>query len=59
MSGVAAQIRSAAARKPFPSDWEVLVRVAVRGALPVETSIVAIRPALSVPPPAPERPSVR
>lgn len=57
MSGVAAQIRSAAAGKPFPPDWEVLVRVAVRGGIPVDTSIVAIRPALSVPLPTPGRSS--
>ncbi|HWR51951.1 MAG TPA: hypothetical protein VN428_12635 [Bryobacteraceae bacterium] len=55
MTGVAAQIRSAAAGKPFSSDWEVLVRIAVRGGLPVETSVVAVRPAPSVPAPATQR----
>lgn len=39
------RIRATAAGKSFPSDWELLIRVAVRDGLPVETSAVAFRPA--------------
>jgi hypothetical protein len=39
------RIRSAAPGRPFPTNWEVLVQVNVRDALPVETLAVALRPA--------------
>ena len=31
--------------KPFPSDWEAVIRIDVRDALPVETALVTVRPA--------------
>jgi hypothetical protein len=34
--------------KPFPSDWEVLVKINVRDGLPLDTSAVAVRPAPAV-----------
>ncbi len=45
MRGIRDRIRAAAPDKPFPSDWEVLLRVSSRDALPVETTAVAVRPA--------------
>ncbi len=45
MRGIRDRIRAAAPDRPFPSDWEVLLRVASRDALPVETAAVAVRPA--------------
>ncbi|SRR5579872_1768799 len=39
------RIRAAAPGKPFPVNWEILVQVNVRDALPVETSAIALRPA--------------
>jgi len=44
MKSVYNRMRAAAAGKPFPTNWEVLVQVNVRDALPVETSAVAVRP---------------
>jgi hypothetical protein len=44
MRSVYNRIRSAAPGRPFPANWEVLVQVNVRDALPVETSAVALRP---------------
>lgn len=43
--GIRGRIRAAAPDKPFPSDWEVLLRVSSRDALPVETTAVAVLPA--------------
>jgi len=45
MKAVYNRIRSAASGKPFPANWEVLVQMNVRDALPVETSAIALRPA--------------
>jgi hypothetical protein len=45
MAPVHKSIRAAAPGKAFPSDWEVLLRIAVRDNLPVATSAVAVRPA--------------
>jgi len=45
MAAVHKSIRAAAPGKAFPSDWEVLLRIAVRDNLPVATSAVAVRPA--------------
>ncbi len=45
MKSVYNRIRGVAPGKPFPKNWEVLVQVNVRDALPVETSAIAIRPA--------------
>jgi len=45
MKAVYNRIRSAAPGKPFPANWELLVQVNVRDALPVETSAIALRPA--------------
>ncbi len=39
------RIRSAVPGKRFPSDWEMLIRIAVRDGVPLETSAVAVRPA--------------
>jgi hypothetical protein len=47
MRSVYDRVRMAAAGKPFPSNWEVLIKVAVRDSLPVETSAIAFRPAVA------------
>ncbi|HLN04339.1 MAG TPA: hypothetical protein VK335_33940 [Bryobacteraceae bacterium] len=39
------RMRAAAPGKPFPANWEILVQVNVRDALPVESSAIALRPA--------------
>jgi len=44
MRAVHSRIRAAAPGQPFPANWEVLIRVNVRDALPVETSAIALRP---------------
>jgi hypothetical protein len=44
MAAVHKSIRAAAPGKVFPSDWEVLLRIAVRDNLPVAASVVAVRP---------------
>ncbi len=44
MDAVYNTLRASTAGKSFPTDWEVLISVAVRDALPLETSVVAIRP---------------
>jgi hypothetical protein len=38
------RLRAIAPGKPIPANWEVLVQVNVRDALPVETSAIALRP---------------
>ncbi len=40
-----AGISAATRGKPFPANWEVLVKVSVRDNLPVDTAAVAFRPA--------------
>lgn len=45
MKPVHDRIRAAAPGKPFPSNWEVLIKIHVRDSLAVETSAIAIRPA--------------
>jgi hypothetical protein len=44
MKPVAERIGAAAPGKPFPSDWEVIIRIVVQDDLPVESSAVTIRP---------------
>jgi hypothetical protein len=44
MRSVYNRMRAAAPGKPFPANWEILIQVNVRDALPVETSALAIRP---------------
>jgi hypothetical protein len=44
MRSVYQRMRAAAPGKTFPSDWEVLVKVAVHDGLPIGTSAVAFRP---------------
>ncbi len=45
MKSVYNRIRAAVPGKAFPTNWEVLVQVNVRDALPVETTAIALRPA--------------
>jgi hypothetical protein len=44
MRPVYSLIRAAAPAKAFPTNWEMLLKIAVRDFLPMETSVVAIRP---------------
>ena len=44
MKSVYNRMRAAAPGKPFPANWEILIQVNVRDALPVETTAIAIRP---------------
>lgn len=44
MRAVYQRMRAAAPGKAFPSDWEVLIKVAVHDGLPMGTSAVAFRP---------------
>jgi hypothetical protein len=44
MKSVYNRIRAVAPGKAFPTNWEVLVQVNVRDALPVETVAIALRP---------------
>lgn len=44
MKAVAGRIAAAVPGKPFPYDWQVLVRITVQDGLPIETSAVTIRP---------------
>jgi hypothetical protein len=44
MKSVYNRIRAATPGKAFPTNWEVLVQVNVRDALPVETAAIALRP---------------
>ena len=44
MKSVYNRIRAVAPSKAFPTNWEVLVQVNVRDALPVETVAIALRP---------------
>jgi hypothetical protein len=44
MKSVYNRIRAVARGKAFPTNWEVLVQVNVRDALPVETAAIALRP---------------
>jgi len=43
MRAVYNRIRAVTPGKPFPANWEVLIQVNVRDALPVDTSVVAFR----------------
>jgi hypothetical protein len=52
MRPVYESIRAATPDKRVPSNWEVLVKVNVRDDLPVETSVVAVRPAAAQKSPA-------
>jgi hypothetical protein len=45
MKDVYERIRASAPGKPFPSDWEAVIRISVRDGLPLETAAVALRPA--------------
>ncbi len=45
MKPLAERISAAAPDKPFPSDWEVIIRIVVQDGLPVEISAVTLRPA--------------
>jgi hypothetical protein len=47
MKSVYNRIRAVAHGKAFPTNWEVLVQVNVRDALPVETVAIALRPELA------------
>lgn len=44
MKSIYKRMRAATPGKPFPANWEILIQVNVRDALPVETSALAIRP---------------
>jgi hypothetical protein len=44
MKHLAERIAAAAPGKPFPADWEVVIRILVQDGLPVETSAVTLRP---------------
>jgi hypothetical protein len=48
MQAIFEGICKSAPGKPFPSDWEVLVKINVRDGLPLDTSAVAVRPAPAV-----------
>jgi hypothetical protein len=45
MKDVYTRIRSLSPHKAFPADWEVLIKVRERDRMPVQTSVVAVRPA--------------
>ena len=47
MNAVYQSIHKAASGRGFPPNWEVLLKVAVRDGLPLESSVVSIRPAPS------------
>ena len=47
---VAERIAAAAPGKPFPADWEVIMRIAVQDGLPVDTSAVTVHPAPAIKP---------
>ena len=44
MKLLAERIAAAAPGKPFPTDWEAIVRIVVQDGLPVESSVVTLRP---------------
>jgi hypothetical protein len=44
MKPLAERIGAAAPGKPFPTDWEAIIRIVVQDGLPVESSTVTIRP---------------
>ena len=44
MKPLADRIQAAAPGKPFPTDWEAIVRIVVQDGLPVESSVVTLRP---------------
>jgi hypothetical protein len=44
MKPLAERIAAATPGKPFPADWEVIIRIVVQDGLPVESSVVTIRP---------------
>jgi hypothetical protein len=45
MRGVYERLRAAAPGQPFPSPWEAVIKVSIRECTPIETSVVALRPA--------------
>ncbi len=45
MKAVRDRIRAASPAELFPANWEVLVRIAIRDEIPIETSVAALRPA--------------
>jgi hypothetical protein len=45
MKPLAERIAAVAPGKPFPTDWEVIIKIVVQDGLPVETSAVTLRPA--------------
>lgn len=45
MKPLAEQIAAAAPGKPFPADWQAVIRIVVHDGLPVEASAVALHPA--------------
>lgn len=49
IAAVHKRIRAVAPGKAFPTDWEMLIRIAVRDGIPLETSAVAVRPAPAAP----------
>jgi hypothetical protein len=44
MKPLAERIAAAVPGKPFPADWEVIIRIVVKDGLPLESSAVTIRP---------------
>jgi hypothetical protein len=44
MKPLAERISAAAPGKPFPADWEAIIRIVVQDGLPIETSAVTLRP---------------
>ena len=44
MKPLAERIAAAAPGKAFPSDWEAVMRIVVQDNVPVETSVVTVRP---------------
>jgi len=44
MRPVAERIAAGAPGKPFPSDWQVVIKITVQDGLPVESSVATVRP---------------
>jgi hypothetical protein len=49
MKPLAERIGAAVPGKPFPGDWEVIIRIVVQDGLPAETSPVAMSFHLAIP----------
>lgn len=45
MNSVYRGIRATTRGREFPHDWEILIKIAVRDGLPLDPSVIAIRPA--------------